>query len=195
MYGWWYSVMDTFISYSLTLHWSVLYSVQLILHKELMLNLWREGLLNKDTFCTEQFLPSQLMKWSHLKDAASHRSTTSRSASLLPVEIVLTGGLWQTLSGHKVHHRRLARGQAQCWQRHVPMKKSTLVYQPEDLGFRDLEWETRLEVGGRRVTAWSHRLLLPLWRPVVKHELSDITSALTRTKQILLGLPANQNQS
>ena len=98
--------------------------------------LGRKGPLNKDTV-----FAMTTDEESHLKNAASHCSTTSRSAGLLPVEIILTGGLWQTLSGHQVHHRRLPCGQSQCWQCHVPVKKSTLVYQPEDLRFRDLKDE------------------------------------------------------
>lgn len=111
-----------------------------------------------------------------LEDAARHGSTTSRSARFLPVEIVLTGWFWQTLPGYEVHHGSFTPRQSQCWQGHVPVKKSSLVYQPQDLSFR-------------------HRLILPLRGPVVKDKLCDISSALTGTKQILLRLPAYQNQS
>ena len=81
------------------------------------------------------------MTESNLEDAARHGSTTSRSAGFLPVEIVLTGWFWQTLPGHEVHHGGFAPRQSQCWQCHIPVKKSPLVYQPQDLGFGHLQGE------------------------------------------------------
>ena len=41
----------------------------------------------------------------------------------------------------------------------------------------------------------TYRLLLPLWWPIIKHELSDVTRALAGAKQVLPGLAADEDQA
>ena len=78
------------------------------------------------------------------------------------------------------------------------MKKSPLVNQPQDLGFghlKERDNEGGVGGGGGLGSDRTHRLFLPLGGPVVKDKLCDVTSALAGTEQILLRLPAYQNQS
>ena len=142
MYGWWYSVMDTFISYSLTLHWSVLYSVQLILHKELMLNLWREGWLNKDTFCTEQFLPTD--------EVVSPKGCCK--SSLHNIEICQSSSCWDRPDWRALADSLWAQGASpSSCPRAGPMLTTSRSHEEIDLG---------ISTGGSR-----------LWRPGMRDEV------------------------
>lgn len=73
-----------------------------------------------------------------LEDVARQCSAAARPPCLLPVQIILTGGLGQAFPGHQVHHRRLARGQAQGGQGDVAVKEAALVDQSEDFCFGHL---------------------------------------------------------
>lgn len=41
----------------------------------------------------------------------------------------------------------------------------------------------------------AYRLFLPLCRPVIKHELSDVARTLAGTEQVLPGLTAHEDQA
>ena len=41
----------------------------------------------------------------------------------------------------------------------------------------------------------TYRLFLPLWRPIIKHELSDVARTLAGTEQVLPGLTAHEYQA
>ena len=55
------------------------------------------------------------------------------------MEIVLTGGFWQRLPGHEVHHGGLAGGEPQGRQRHVAVQEPALVDQPQYLRLAHLQ--------------------------------------------------------
>jgi len=111
-----------------------------------------------------------------LEERAGHGAAAPGPPGLLPVQVVCTRGLGEALPGHEVHHGGLAGGEAERGERHVAVEEPALVDQPEDLRFR-------------------HRFFLPLWRPVIKDKLSDVPRTLTRTEQILLGLPAHEDEA
>ena len=41
----------------------------------------------------------------------------------------------------------------------------------------------------------AYRLFLPLWRPVIKHELGDVARTLAGAEQVLPGLAAHEDQA
>ena len=77
-----------------------------------------------------------------LEDGAGHGTAAPGPPRLLPVEVVLTGGLGEALPRHQVHHGGLACGQPQCGERHVPVEKPALVNQAENLSFGNLKQQT-----------------------------------------------------
>jgi len=66
----------------------------------------------------------------NLKNVAGAVAAAGGAARLLPVKVVLRGGLRQVLSGHKMHDGGLAGGQAEGGEGHVPVQKPALVDQP-----------------------------------------------------------------
>lgn len=111
-----------------------------------------------------------------LEDGAGHGAAAPGPPRLLPVEVVLTRGLGEALPRHEVHHGGFPGGQPQRGQRHVPVEEPALINQAENLSF-------------------GNRLFLPLWRPVIKHELSDVARTLAGTEQVLPGLAAHEDQA
>ena len=74
-----------------------------------------------------------------LEDGAGHGAAAPGPPRLLPVEVVLTRGLGETLPRHKVHHGGLPGGQPQRGQRHVPVEEPALINQAENLSFGNLK--------------------------------------------------------
>ena len=138
------------------------------------------------------------LRWdlADLKNVAGHGATAARPPGLLPVQIILTGRFWQRLPGHEVHHRGLARGQAQRRQRHVPVQEPALVYQSEYFCFGHLNIQKnnyKLIKINKTVHVYTHRFIFPLLRPVIKDKLCNVPGTLAWTEQILLGLAADQD--
>ena len=77
----------------------------------------------------------------------------------------LTVGFGQVLSWDEVHDAGLSRRQLERPQRHVAVEKTSLVDEAEDLGSAD-----------------DDAFLGPIRRPVVEHELSDITGRILRVE-------------
>jgi len=111
-----------------------------------------------------------------LEDGAGHGAAAPGPPRLLPVEVVLTRGLGETLPRHQVHHGGLPSGQPQRGQRHVPVEEPALINQAENLSF-------------------GNRLFLPFWGPVIKHKLSDVARTLAGAEQVLPGLAAHEDQA
>jgi len=68
-----------------------------------------------------------------------------------------------------MHDCGLPRGELQRTERHIPVEEASLINQTKDL----------------RPT---HALVRPIWGPVVKDELSNVTSGVVGVEQILLRL-------
>jgi len=105
--------------------------------------------------------------WMSLKNGTRESPATAAPLPLLPVEVVLAAGLWETLPRHQVHHRSLPAGQPQRRQCHVAVEEPPLVYKSKDLSF-------------------GHRFILPLVWPVVEDILCNVPSASTGTEEELL---------
>ena len=112
------------------------------------------------------------------------------------MEIVLTGGFRQRLPGHEVHHGGLAGGQPEGRQRHVAVQEPALVDQPRYLRLTHLQQVVidltstyyQRDEGDRHQDQFptfkciTYRLLFPFRRPVVEHELRDVSRTFARTE-------------
>lgn len=85
-------------------------------------------------------------------------------------------GLWKSLSGNQVHDGCSARWQLQSSQGNVAMKEASLEDEAQYIGT-------------------AHLLLLPSFRPVLKHMLGDVCGRVIWGESEVLRFPTDQDKA